>query len=100
MRNATAHGLLALTPFAPRENLDDPVVASALAELSVARVSVRESSWLSQQMHAAQVFRKVDAQHRFHTKLRERFGLAAQPFDARRANIAAGTCGIGPASQD
>jgi putative transposase len=102
-------------------------------ELSVARVSVRgvkqvvrlralptdeqatalddtlrrcnaAASWLSAQMHAARVFRKIDAQYRFYTELRERFGLAAQPairvigkvadaYAALRANIAAGNCG-------
>jgi len=30
-------------------------------------------------MHAARVFRKIDAQHRFYSELRQRFRLAAQP---------------------
>ena len=58
------------------------------------------ASWLSAQMHAARVFRKIDAQHRFYNELRARFGLAAQPairvigkvaeaYAALRANIAA-----------
>jgi putative transposase len=62
------------------------------------------ASWLSEQMHAARVFRKIDAQHRFYTELRERFGLAAQPairvigkvadaYAALRANITAGNYG-------
>jgi putative transposase len=37
------------------------------------------ASCLSGQMHGARVFRKLDAQHRFYSELRERFGLAAQP---------------------
>jgi len=62
------------------------------------------ASWLSAQMHAARVFRKIDAQHRFYNELRARFGLAAQPairvigkvaeaYAALRANIAAGNYG-------
>jgi putative transposase len=62
------------------------------------------ASWLSEQMHVARVFRKLDAQHRFYTELRERFGLAAQPtirvigkvadaYAALRTNVAAGTYG-------
>ena len=62
------------------------------------------ASWLSAQMHAARVFRKFDAQRRFYTELRERFGLAAQPtirvigkvadaYSALHANIAAGNYG-------
>jgi len=67
------------------------------------------ASWLSEQMHMARVFRKLDAQHRFYTELRERFSLAAQPtirvigkvadaYAALRANIAAGT--YGPPNSD
>src|SRR5258707_754261 len=55
-------------------------------------------------MQTSRAFRKIDAQHRFYTELRERFGLAAQPairvigkvadaYAALRANIAAGTYG-------
>ena len=62
------------------------------------------ASWLSRQMHAERVFRKVDAQHRFYKQLRARFGLAAQPsirvigkvadaYSALRANIDAGNYG-------
>jgi putative transposase len=62
------------------------------------------ASWLSAQMHAARVFRKIDVQHRFYTELRVRFGLAAQPairvigkvtdaYASLRANIAAGNYG-------
>jgi putative transposase len=62
------------------------------------------ASWLSAQMHAARVFRKIDAQHRFYTELRERFALGAQPairvigkvadaYAALRANLAAGNYG-------
>jgi putative transposase len=64
------------------------------------------ASWLSKQMHAAGVFRKIDAQHRFYTELKQRFGLAAQPairvigkvanaYASLRGNIAAGN--LGPA---
>jgi putative transposase len=62
------------------------------------------ASWLSAQMHASRVFRKIDAQHRFYGELRARFGLAAQPtirvigkvaqaYAGLRANIAAGNYG-------
>jgi putative transposase len=67
------------------------------------------ASWLSALMHAAGVFRKIDAQHRFYAELRGRFGLAAQPtirvigeaadaYAALRANIAAGN--FGPPGSD
>jgi putative transposase len=67
------------------------------------------ASWLSVQMHAARVFRKIDAQHRFYPELRGRFGLAAQPairvigkvadaYAALHANIAAGN--FGPPGSD
>jgi putative transposase len=36
------------------------------------------ASWLSAQMHATRVFRKIDVQHRFYKELRERFRLGAQ----------------------
>jgi IS605 OrfB family transposase len=55
-------------------------------------------------MHAARVFRKIDAQRRFYYELRARFGLAAQPairvigkvanaYASLRANLAAGNYG-------
>ncbi len=64
----------------------------------------RAASWLSGEMHAARIFRKIDAQHRFYTDLRERFGLAAQPairvigkvadaYAALHATLAAGSYG-------
>jgi putative transposase len=55
-------------------------------------------------MHAARVFRRINAQHRFYSDLRGRFGLAPQPsiriigkvadaYAAPRANFAAGDYG-------
>ena len=68
------------------------------------RVCNEAASWLSQQMHAARVYRKYDVQKRFYTELRVRFGLAAQPtirvigkvadaYTTLRANTAVGDCG-------
>jgi hypothetical protein len=57
--------------------LPSDVEAAALDE--TLRTCNAAASWLSAQMHAARVFRKIDAQQRFYTELRERFGLAAQP---------------------
>jgi transcriptional regulator of aromatic amino acid metabolism len=37
------------------------------------------ASWLSAGMHAERVHRKHDAQKRFYTELKRRFGLSAQP---------------------
>jgi putative transposase len=81
-----------------------PTRAEAAALDETLRVSNAASSWLSQQMHSAGVFRKIDAHHRFYTELRERFGLAAQPairvigrvadaYASRRATTAAGAYG-------
>src|SRR5271166_4785 len=64
----------------------------------------RAASWLSAKMHAERVHRKNDAQKRFYTELRARFGLSAQPairvigkvadaYTTLRANIAAGNYG-------
>ncbi len=61
------------------------------------------ASWLSAMTHAEHVQGKHDAQKRFYTALRERFGLSAQPtirviskvadaYTTLRANIAAGNC--------
>ena len=68
------------------------------------RVCNAACSWLSEQMHATRGFRKIDAQHRFYTELREWFGLGAQAtirvigkvadaYAALLGNIAAGTYG-------
>jgi hypothetical protein len=62
------------------------------------------ASWLSAVMHAERVHRKHDAQKRFYTELKGRFGLSAQPairvigkvadaYTTLRANIDAGTYG-------
>jgi hypothetical protein len=62
------------------------------------------ASWLSKRMHAERVYRKHDAQARFYTELKARFGLSAQPailvigkvaesYAALRANIEAGNNG-------
>ena len=37
------------------------------------------AAWLSARMHADRVHRKYDAQKRFYTELKRRFGLSAQP---------------------
>jgi putative transposase len=37
------------------------------------------ASWLSGRMHEERVRRKYEAQKRFYTELKERFGLSAQP---------------------
>jgi putative transposase len=62
------------------------------------------ASWLSAGMHAERVHRKHDAQKRFYTELKRRFGLSAQPairvigkvadsYATLRANIKAGSYG-------
>ena len=81
-----------------------PTEREASALEATLRTCNRAASWLSAEMHAARVFRKIDAQHRFYTDLRERFGLAAQPairvigkvadaYTALHANMAAGNYG-------
>jgi putative transposase len=55
-----------------------PTDAEAAALMATLHTCNRAASWLSAQMHAAQVFRKIDAQHRFYEELRARFGLGAQ----------------------
>jgi putative transposase len=81
-----------------------PAAAEADALEQTLRVCNAAATWLSQQMHAARVFRKIDVQHRFYTDLRERFGLGAQPairvigrvsdaYTSLHANIAAGNHG-------
>jgi len=57
--------------------LPSAVEAGALEE--TLRACNAAASWLSAQMHAARVFRKINAQHCFYTDLRKQFGLAAQP---------------------
>ena len=81
-----------------------PSAGDAAALYETLQTCNSAASWLSAQMHAARVFRKIDAQHRFYTELREQFGLGAQPairvigkvadaYAAVRANIAAGNYG-------
>ena len=81
-----------------------PTRGEAAALTETLRTSNAAASWLSAQMHAARVFRKIGAQRHFYTELRERFGLAAQPairvigkvadaYTALRFNIAAGNYG-------
>jgi putative transposase len=81
-----------------------PSGAEAEALDETLQVCNAAGSWLSEQMHDASVFRKIDAQHRFYNELRERFGLGAQAtirvigkvagaYAALRGNIAAGNYG-------
>jgi putative transposase len=81
-----------------------PSAGDAAAMYETLQTCNLAASWLSAQMHAARVFRKIDAQHRFYYELRARFGLAAQlairvigkvaeAYAALRANIAAGNYG-------
>jgi putative transposase len=81
-----------------------PTAAEAAGLCATLRTCNQAASWLSEQMHAARVFRKHDAQKHFYTELRKRFGLAAQPtirvigkvadaYAALRANVAAGNYG-------
>jgi putative transposase len=62
------------------------------------------ASWLSEAMHAGRVHGKHDAQKRFYSELKRRFGLSAQPairvigkvsaaYAAQRANVGAGNYG-------
>jgi putative transposase len=81
-----------------------PTDAEAAALEATLRTCNGAGTWLSARMHAAHVFRKFDAQHRFYTELRERFELGAQPairvigkvaeaYAGLRANIEAGNYG-------
>jgi len=81
-----------------------PSEAEAAALNETLRTCNAAAAWLAQQMHAAHVFRKIDAHHCFYTELRDRFGLAAQPairvigkvadaYTALRSNVAAGNYG-------
>jgi putative transposase len=81
-----------------------PTVPEAAALEATLCACNRAASWLSAQMHATRVFRKIDTQHRFYADLRERFELAAQPairvigkvadaYTALHANIDAGNYG-------
>jgi transposase len=76
-----------------------PTEAEAVALQATLLACNTAASWLSAVMHAGRVHRKHDAQKRFYTDLRERFGLAAQPairvigkvadaYAALRANLA------------
>lgn len=78
-----------------------PSESEAAAPNDTRRRCNAAASWLAAQMHATRVFRKIDAQQRFYTELRDRFGPAAQPairvigkvadaYAALRANLDAG----------
>jgi putative transposase len=58
------------------------------------RVCNEAASWLSRQMHAARIFRKIEAQRRFYRELRTRFGLAAQPTIRVIAKVADAYSGL------
>lgn len=86
-----------------------PTEAEAVALRATLVTCNTAASWLSAVMHAGRVHRKHDAQKRFYTDLRERFGLAAQPairvigkvadaYAALRANLATGN--YGPSGSD
>lgn len=86
-----------------------PTEEQAAALGATLRTCNEAASWLSNAMHAERLHRKRDAQRRFYTELKQRFGLSAQPairvigkvadaYTALRANIDAGNCGP-PGSQ-
>ncbi len=81
-----------------------PTEAEAVAMQATLTTCNRAASWLSAVMHTERVHRKHDAQKRFYTELKQRFGLAAQPairvigkvadaYTTLRANIDAGNYG-------
>jgi IS605 OrfB family transposase len=87
--------------------LPTDVESSALA--ATVRTCNDAALWLSARMHAEGVHRRYDAQKRFYTEMRQRFGLSAQPairvigkvadaYVGLRANLAAGRYGT-PGSQ-
>jgi hypothetical protein len=81
-----------------------PTDAEAAALLATLTTCNSAASWLSAIMHTERVLRKHDAQKRFYTELKQRFGLAAQPairviakvadaYTALRANAGAENSG-------
>ena len=81
-----------------------PTEVEAAAFEDTLHTSNFAASWLSAEMHAARIHRKHDAQKRFYTELKERFGLSAQPairvigkvadaYTTLRTKIDAGNCG-------
>jgi putative transposase len=81
-----------------------PTAEQTAALQATLRTCNNAASWLSGRMHAERVHRKHDAQKRFYTELKRRFGLSAQPairvigkvadaYTTLRANIDAGNCG-------
>ena len=81
-----------------------PTEAEAVALQATLTTCNEAASWLSAVMHADRVHRKHDAQKRFYTELKQRFGLSAQPairvigkvadaYATLRANIDAGNYG-------
>jgi putative transposase len=86
-----------------------PTADQAAALQATLNTCNEAASWLSTGMHTERVRRKHDAQKRFYTELKERFGLSAQPairviakvadaYTTLKANIAAGNYGP-PCSQ-
>ena len=81
-----------------------PTDTEATALAATIRTSNSAATWLSARMHAERIHRKHDAQKRFYTEVRQRFGLSAQPairvigkvadaYTTLRAQIAAGNFG-------
>ena len=81
-----------------------PTDAEAAALQATVTTCNSAASWLSAVMHTERVLRKHNAQKRFYTELKLRFGLAAQPairviakvadaYTALRANTDAGNYG-------
>ncbi len=81
-----------------------PTEAEAAALEATLVVCNRAASWLSAAMHTDRVHRRHDAQKRFYSELKRRFGLSAQPtirvigkvaaaYTTLRANIDAGNYG-------
>jgi len=86
-----------------------PTADQAAALQATLNTCNEAASWLSTGMHTERVRRKHDAQKRFYTDLKERFGLSAQPairviakvadaYTTLKANIDAGNYGP-PCSQ-
>jgi IS605 OrfB family transposase len=81
-----------------------PTEAEAAALEATLIACNRAASWLSAVMHADRVRRRRDAQQRFYSELKQRFGLSAQPtirvigkvaeaYTTLRGNIDAGNYG-------
>jgi IS605 OrfB family transposase len=86
-----------------------PTEEHAVALTATLRTCNEAAAWLSGRMHAERVRRKHEAQKRFYTEVKQRFGLSAQPairviskvadaYATLKANIDAGNYGP-PGSQ-